>query len=122
MKLPAVFAIIVSVAMIGQWVMSYVTKKIPEVETEPWRIGFHIAGEMATAISLIVGGSGLLVGMPWAPTLFAVSMGMLLYTAIVSPGYFVQRGQWVWVLVFGALIALAIVAIVAVSGSVSRSA
>ena len=52
----AIFAIIVGIGMIGQWTVSYATKQIPKIQSEPIRIWFHIAGEMATAISLIVGG------------------------------------------------------------------
>ena len=80
MAFSAIFAIIVGVAMIGQWSVSYVTKQIPELQSEPIRICFHIAGEMATAILLIVGGVGLLIVKPWAPALFLVSIGMLFYT------------------------------------------
>lgn len=121
MTWPAVFAILVGAGMIVQWVVSYTTKRIPELQSEPWRIRFHIAGEMATAISLIAGGSGLLTGTPWAPTLFMVSMGMLFYTAMVSPGYFAQKGQWIWVPIFGLLVALAVAAVLAVLGCVSDS-
>ena len=31
---------------------------------------------------------------------------MLFYTAIVSPGYFVQKGQWGWLVMFGVVIVL----------------
>jgi hypothetical protein len=34
----AVFAIIVGLGMIIQWTMSYVSKQIPELNTEPIRI------------------------------------------------------------------------------------
>ncbi|GMR11662.1 MAG: hypothetical protein BMS9Abin28_2499 [Anaerolineae bacterium] len=121
MTFSAIFAILVGAAMIGQWTASYVTEQIQELQSEPLRIWFHIAGEIVTAVSLIVGGIGLLTVQPWAPALFLVSMGMLLYTAIVSPGYFAQKGQWIWVLIFGVLIALAIIAILAVSSSVNCS-
>ncbi len=53
-----------------------------------------------------------------APALFLVSIGMLFYTAIVSPGYFAQKGQWIWVLIFGALFALAIIAVIRVLASI----
>lgn len=118
MTFPAVFAIIVGAGMIGQWIVSYATKQIPELQDEPIRIWFHIAGEMATATLLVVSGVGLLSVKPWAPTVFLVSMGMLFYTAIVSSGYFAQKGQWVWILIFCILIALAAVAVLAVLGSV----
>jgi hypothetical protein len=115
----AIFAIIVGVGMIGQWSLSYASKQIPELTSEPIRIWFHIAGEMVTAITLIVSGIGLLAVTPWAPSLFFISIGMLLYTAIVSPGYFAQKGQWIWVLIFGLVITLAIFSIFAVIGTIA---
>ena len=106
MNFSGIFALVVGVGMIAQWLMSYLSKQIPELTTEPIRIGFHIAGEMVTALMLIISGIGLLSLAPWSPTLFLVACGMLIYTAIVSPGYFAQKGQPIWVLIFGILIIL----------------
>ncbi|MCK4356732.1 hypothetical protein KAW44_06595 [Candidatus Bipolaricaulota bacterium] len=111
MVFASVFAIIVGLGMIIQWTMSYVSKQIPELDTEPIRIWFHIAAEMATALMLMFGGIGLLYMRPWALTIYPLSIGMLIYTAIVSPGYFAQKGKWIWVLIFGVLILLAIVSL-----------
>lgn len=48
-------------------------------------------------------------------------MGMLFYTVIVSPGYFAQKGQWAWVLIFGALLILGIASLLPVlSGLVAE--
>jgi len=112
--LAAWFAIIVGLAMIGQWMFSYASGQIPELKTETIRIGFHIAGEILTAIMLVISGVGLLFAVPWAPTLFYISMGMLLYTAIVSPGYFAQKGEWIWVPFFAVIIILAVLSVLAV--------
>ena len=117
MVFASVFSIVVGLGMIVQWTMSYVSKQIPELATEPIRIGFHIAGEMATALMLLAGGIGLLCAWAWASTLYLLAIGMLMYTAIVSPGYFAQRGKWIWVLIFTVLIALAIVSVLLVTGS-----
>jgi hypothetical protein len=117
MTFASIFAIVVGLGMIIQWTMSYLSKQIPELETEPIRIGFHIAAEMVTALMLIVGGIGLLTQRQWASTLYPIAMGMLLYTAIVSPGYFAQRGKWIWILIFGLLIVLAIVSVLLVAGN-----
>ena len=46
-----------------------------------------------------------------------VSAGMLLYTAIVSPGYFAQQGQWAFLIMFATVLALAAGAILAVARS-----
>lgn len=113
MTLAAVYAIVIGLAMITQWSVSYATGRIPELRTEPIRIRFHIAGEMATALSLLASGTGLLASEEWALTLYLVAMGMLFYTAIVSPGYFAQKGNWTWVVIFAGVIGLGIAGVIA---------
>jgi hypothetical protein len=39
---------------------------------------------------------------------------MLFYTAIVSPGYFAQKGQWAWLGMFTAIIVLGVISILMV--------
>jgi len=117
MTFAAIFALVVGVGMLTQWTLSFVTKQIPELRTEPIRIAFHLAGEAITALLLVVGGLGLLAAVPWARTVFLISVGMLLYTAIVSPGYFAQRGKWGWLIMFTALIVLALATVIALSTS-----
>ena len=115
MLFPAIFAILVGIGMIGQWSFLYLSKQIPELETERIRILFHIAAELLTALGLIVGGIGLLVNSAWGVPVYLVASGMLLYTAIVSPGYFAQKGQWAWLGMFGALALLALIGIAIVA-------
>lgn len=79
---------------------------ISELSSEPVRIWFHIAAEMATAFVLIVSGIALLFRTAHASELFFIALGMLFYTSLVSPGYFAQKGQWRWLLLFAALIGL----------------
>jgi len=55
---PSIFAIGVGIGMIGQWIMFYIKDQIPELETEPLRIKFHLGAELITAAALILGGSG----------------------------------------------------------------
>lgn len=111
MIFPAVFAFVIGFGMIAQWSISYFTRQIPELTSEPIRIKFHLAGEFVTAAALIASGVGLLVAAPWATSLFLVAMGMLFYTAIVSPGYFAQQGKWAWVGIFGIMVLVGIFAI-----------
>jgi len=114
MTFPAIFSIIAGVGMIAQWALSFFSKQIPELETERIRILFHIAAELITAAMLIVGGAGLLGNWDWGVPVYLVAIGMLLYTAIVSPGYFAQKGQWTWVGIFGVLIVLALASVIVV--------
>lgn len=111
MKFAGIFAVLVGAGMIVQWSLSFLDRKIPELKTEPIRISFHIAAEMVTAISLVISGSALLMGSTWGRDLFLISVGMLFYTSIVSPGYFAQKGQWSWLVMFSAIIILGIMSI-----------
>jgi len=112
MTFPALFGIIVGAGMIGQWLLSYFTHQIPELKTEPIRIGFHLAAELATAMMLVISGILLLAQIAIAGPLFLIASGMLFYTSIVSPGYFAQRGQWGWLAMFGSLIIAGVIAII----------
>lgn len=98
-----IFSLAVGLVMIGQWSYLYLSWQIPELEYEPIRIRFHIAGEMVTALVLILSGIALLSGLQWAITSYLISLGMLFYTLIVSPGYFAQQGEWKWVGIFAVL-------------------
>ena len=109
MTFPAIFAMVVGIGMITQWAMSYFNHQIPELKTEPLRIAFHIVGEMLTAALLVISGMGLLAAYAWASPLYLVAAGMLLYTVIVSPGYFAQKGQTIWIVIFGVLALLTVI-------------
>ena len=106
MKFAAIYAIVVGAGMIAQWILSFLGNGIPELKTEPIRIWFHIAGEMITAVCLVSSGLGLLTGAAWGLHLYLVAMGMLFYTAIVSPGYFAQQGEWGWLGMFSIILIL----------------
>jgi len=78
------------------------------------RIRFHLVAEFATAIGLFVGSTGLLTNRPWGRSAYLLAMGMLLYTVIVSPGYFAQKSQWAFVSMFLVVFLLALVSIILV--------
>jgi hypothetical protein len=104
MKIAGGYGNIVGSLMLVQWGISLVTRQVPEVQTEPFRIYFHLVAEFSTAISLIVAGIGLFKNCSWARTTYMVAAGMLLYSVIVSPGYFAQQGQWAMVALFALLL------------------
>ncbi len=112
MKFAGWYGIAVGLSMFGQWAFFLATGQVPELQTEPIRIAFHLAGEFVTAVGLLAGGIGLLKRLRWAAPLYSVAAGMLLYSAIVSPGYFAQRGQWAIVGMFAVILVLALVSIV----------
>lgn len=103
------FGLVVGTLMLGQWVFFLLAGRVPELVTEPFRIGFHLAGEALTALALMVGGLGVLRAAPWGRPALLLALGMLIYSVIVSPGYFAQQGQWALVAMFAVLLALAVV-------------
>jgi hypothetical protein len=112
MRFVAWYSILVGVFMLAQWGFTLGTGQAPEVNSEPIRLAFHLVAEFATAAMLILSGIGLLRRTPWAGLLSAVALGMLLYTVIVSPGYFAQQGQWAPVAMFAILLWLAVLCLV----------
>lgn len=115
MLFPALFGIVVGLVMIGEWSVFYFSKQIPELETEPIRIGFHLVGELVTALCLLAGGIGLLAGAGWGSQILTVAIGMLLYTALVSPGYFAQKGEWKWLGIFAVIIVLGLASLLVIA-------
>lgn len=109
MKFSAWFSILVGILMIGQWGFFLAAGQVPELQTEPMRIIAHLIAEFLTAFLLIVGGVSCLKKKVWSNNLLLVAAGMLLYTIIVSPGYFAELKQWPIVGMFVALIILNIV-------------
>jgi len=118
-KFASVFAVFVGISMIGMWFVFYFTGNIPELETKPVEIGAHILAEMATAVLLIIGGIWLSSGKKRGREIFLLAMGMLLYTLIMSPAYFLQSGEYGFVVMFAVLTALAVLVTVTMVGQES---
>jgi hypothetical protein len=111
-KFAAWSSLAIGVLMLGQWAVFLGAGQVPEIRTEPIALGFHLVAEAATAVALISAGALLLRERPLGITVGLVANGMLIYTVIVSPGYFAQLGQWPLVAMFAVLLALAIASVV----------
>ena len=84
--------------------MLYLTKQIPELKNEPVAIGFHISAETTMGILSLLSGIFLLIGLSWAPYFFVLAMGLVIYAVINSAGYYGQRKQWPFVIMFGIIL------------------
>ncbi len=120
MRFAGWYGIVVGLLMVVQWSFFLATGQVPELQTAPYRIYFHLAGEFATAIGLLVSGLGILARRSWAVPAYLVAAGMLLYSVIVSPGYFAQQQQWALVAMFAVLLVLALGSIAGVTRSAPR--
>ena len=97
--------------MLAQWAFFIATGEVPEIRTEPVALAFHLAAEAVAAAILVLSGAWLLRGHPSGPRLGLVANGMLIYTVVVSPGYFAQAGQWPLVGMFAVLLVVAVVSV-----------
>lgn len=105
-RLIAGFEIGVGAMMILMWAFFFLTGQIPELESKPVEIGLHLAAESATAIVLLFGGWALWKKQNEAVQVSLFGLGMLAYTLIVSPGYYLAQGVLVGGLMFFLLLAL----------------
>ena len=103
MKFPAWYGILVGFLMIAQWMFSIMAGGVPELQNTPWEIAFHPAAEFSTAVVLIIGGIAGLKSVTWSRQILLLGLGMVIYSEIVSPGYFAQLSQWAFVVMFAVL-------------------
>jgi hypothetical protein len=111
-KFASIYAVAVGVLMIIMWSFFIVSGQVPELQTKPAEILLHIVDELVTALLLVISGILVLRRIPWANLTVLIAFGMLFYTVIVSPGYYIQKGAAAFVVMFALLLALGLVAAV----------
>jgi hypothetical protein len=102
----SLYAMVMGLVIMVVWISLYASKGIPELYTIPIETGLHIAADIVTAATLITGSMGLIRKHRWGFKVYLLSTGMLLYTLIMSAGYFSQEGICIIVALFAGLIAL----------------
>ena len=110
-KFYSIFALIIGISMIGLWLMLLTTSQVPELETAPYEITLHLIAEFSTAILLIISATLLFIGNKKGHVLINIAYGMLLYTLIVSSGYYLDLSNRPMALMFGVMFVLSIVAV-----------
>ena len=99
-NIASLYSIIIGTAMICMWIAFLFTNQVPEINTAPLKIRYHLLAEFLTALLLLIGGFSLYTKKSWGFHLYLISMGMLLYTVIVSAGYYADLGEIVMVGMF----------------------
>jgi peptidoglycan/LPS O-acetylase OafA/YrhL len=110
-RVVAIYSVFIGLFMVGFWSMLLLTNQVP-ADQKPYAISFHLGGEFLTAILLIFSGVGIWLNRLWARSLSTLALGLLLYTVIVSPGYYAQLGNLPMVVMFIVLAILTIMAII----------
>ena len=108
-KACSIYVIVVGILMFLMWSFFLINGMVPELETKPAEIALHLFAEFATALLLIFAGVLALKSSPHAKWIYPLSIGMLIYTLIVSPGYYIQSGDYLFVAMFAVLFVLSIV-------------
>ncbi|MFW9783954.1 MAG: hypothetical protein ACFFFB_16835 [Candidatus Heimdallarchaeota archaeon] len=90
----SIYIIIIGVAMLCMWVFLLGKREVPELNTKPTQIFFHLVAELLTAIMLIIGGIGLFLNQPWGVALFFIAIGMAIYSTINAAGFYGQLKDW----------------------------
>ncbi|MBN2300065.1 MAG: hypothetical protein JXC31_02635 [Acholeplasmataceae bacterium] len=99
-KIIASYMIIVGIGIIGLWIMLFATDQIPELETEPIAIAFHIFIEIAMGIISFIAGLSLLKNYKYQKELIIFANGMICYSVINSSGYYGDLKQYSMILMF----------------------
>ena len=102
------YSITMGVAIAVFWSVLWVNGSIPEMLTKPWEIVMHLTAEFTTAGLLLVSGFGLWFGARWALRMNMFASGMLVYSLIQTPGYYLQRNAMIFVLMFAVSFLLAL--------------
>lgn len=112
------FGIVVALALMGMWLVLLREGRVADVYTAPVALMFHLVAEGLTALVLLLSGVGLLLGAQVAPPGYRVGIGMLLYSLLEGAGYFAERGEWPFIVLFAVI---AVVALFALRGAKLRA-
>ncbi|MFX1309149.1 MAG: hypothetical protein ACFE9M_06925 [Promethearchaeota archaeon] len=90
----SVYTIIIGIAMLCMWLLLLIKREVPELNTKPTQIFFHLGAEFLTAVMLIIGGIGLLINQFWGLVIFFIAIGMAIYSTINAAGFYGQLKDW----------------------------
>lgn len=108
----AIYSIFIGILMTVMWIIFILTGQVGEFMIKPAEITLHLIAEFTTSILLMIAGISILKKKQKAYNLNLVALGMLLYTLIVSPGYYLQKGELVFVGMFAIFLILTLLALV----------
>jgi hypothetical protein len=90
----SIYTLIIGIAMLCTWFLLLIKRKVPELNTKPTQIYFHLGAEFLTAIMLIIGGIGLILNQFWGSTIFFIAIGMAIYSMINAAGFYGHLKDW----------------------------
>ncbi len=70
MRFAGIYGITVGILIFVQWAFFLATARVPELDSAPLEIVFHLAAEFMTSMLVIAGGLAVLRRRPWAARLY----------------------------------------------------
>ncbi|WP_248612343.1 hypothetical protein [Methanobacterium alcaliphilum] len=108
----ASYSLFMGILITATWILFILTGQVGEFLVKPAEITLHLIAEFTTAMMLIISGISILKKKRKAYNLNLVALGMLFYTLIMSPGYYLQKGEPVLVGIFAIFLILTSAALV----------
>ncbi len=99
-KMISIIYIVIGIGIILLWSMLIGTSQVPEFETEPVAIVFHIVIESTMGIFAILSGIWVLKKYKYSQHLVLFTNGMLMYSVVNSSGYYGDLKQYGMIAMF----------------------
>lgn len=106
--LPGYYSIFLGVSVVGMWIIILLTEAIPEGKTA---LSFHLVSEFLMAMVCIVGGLFQLKRWKRARMISLLGYGMVLYSVQNAAGYYAERGEMLFVLLFALIFIVTAIAV-----------
>lgn len=100
----SIIYIIIGIGIIGLWIMLLGTSQVPELETEPIAIVFHIVIECIMGVLSILSGIWLFRQRTYYKQLILFTNGLLVYSVVNSSGYYGDQGEVGMIIMFGLIL------------------
>ncbi len=90
----SIYIIIIGITMLIMWLLLLIKREVPELNTKPTQIFFHLVAEFLTSVMLIIGGIGLVMNQSWGMAIFFIAIGMAIYSTINAAGFYGELKDW----------------------------
>lgn len=104
----SVYSITMGAVIFAFWSVLWATGALPDMLLKPWEMVMHLTAEFTTAALLLGSGIGMWFGARWALRMNMFASGMLVYSLIQTPGYYLQRNAMIFVLMFAVAFLIAV--------------
>jgi len=107
-KAIGIYSVVLGIGIIALWSMLLATNNVPELNTEPWAIAFHLVAEMGMGLLAVLSGILIINNKKCGGLIYLVSSGVVIYAVINSSGYYANLGQWGMVIMFAVVFVLSL--------------